>query len=60
MEEIRQLTKSELKDFMRIVLKAYPRFKMPFEPEGIGFQEMIRQEGEDPSIAHIGYFHTHA
>ncbi len=56
MEEIRQLTKSEHKDFMHIVLKGYPRFKMPFEPEAIGFQEMILHEGEDPSIAHIGYF----
>jgi len=56
MEEIKELSKDEFKDFMRIVLNAYPRFKMHFENEALGFEDNILKESKYPSITHVGYF----
>ena len=53
---IRELTTSELDDFIRLVFRAYPRLNMPLEPEAIGVAETIRRQARSRAIRHIGYF----
>jgi predicted acetyltransferase len=55
-DTVRQLKPEEMDDFMRIVLRAYPRLDMPLEVEALGFKEKILGEAGDPSLSHIGLF----
>lgn len=54
--EIRPIEAREFEPFMALSLRAYPRFAMPFEERGIGFEEEIRRQFDDPRIEAIGSF----
>ncbi len=54
--EIRPLEARDFESFISLSIRAYPRFGMPFEERGIGFEEEIRRQFEDPTIEPVGSF----
>jgi predicted acetyltransferase len=54
--EIRPLEGGDFDSFMALTLRAYPRFGMPFEERGVGFEEEIRRQFKDPTIEPVGSF----
>ncbi len=54
--EIRSLDAGSFDHFVALTLRAYPRFGMPFEKRGIGFEEGLRRQFDDPTIEPVGFF----